>query len=82
MSHQKSVPISGNSIGCEAITNKLTEVSRIAESLDHVLRDTQHGLELIDSNSSSSEKKMENSSINIEVISFSSFPVLFQLKLI
>lgn len=68
MSHQKPVPISANSIGCEAITNKLTEVSRIAESLDHVLRDTQHGLELIDTNSSSSEKKMESSSTNIEVI--------------
>lgn len=36
---------SSNSIACEAITSKLTEVSKIAESLDFILRDLQEALD-------------------------------------
>lgn len=37
--------VSSNGIACEAITAKLTEVSRIAESLDVILKELQETLD-------------------------------------
>lgn len=61
------IPPSGNIIACDAITEKLGDVSRVAESLDNVLRDTQHGLEVVETNSSSSDKKSDCHNSVLEV---------------
>ena len=37
-----------NTIACDAISEKLIEVSRVAESLDGILHDTQDGLDIFE----------------------------------
>uniref|UniRef100_A0A1B0CIV5 Putative sec14 domain and spectrin repeat-containing protein 1 n=1 Tax=Lutzomyia longipalpis TaxID=7200 RepID=A0A1B0CIV5_LUTLO len=53
-----TVMASDNAIACEAISEKLNTVATVAEALDGVLRDTQHGLEVIET--TVAEKKGEN----------------------
>lgn len=52
-------PTSGNYIACESITNKLTDVAKVAESLDTILKDLQNCLDLEEPCSSSEEKKSD-----------------------
>ncbi len=58
-----------NSMACESIAEKLSEVSGIAESLDNLLRDMQEDLDLIDSDITGSpllgnESERKSSSAN------------------
>lgn len=52
-------PTSGNYIACEAITNKLADVAKVAESLDAILKDLQNCLDAEEPCSSSEEKKSD-----------------------
>lgn len=52
-------PTSGNFIACESITNKLTDVAKVAESLDAILKDLQNCLDIEEPCSSSEEKKSD-----------------------
>lgn len=52
-------PTSGNFIACESITNKLTDVAKVAESLDQILKDLQNCLDIEEPCSSSEEKKSD-----------------------
>lgn len=52
-------PTSGNYIACESITNKLTDVAKVAESLDAILKDLQNCLDIEEPCSSSEEKKSD-----------------------
>lgn len=52
-------PTSGNYIACESITNKLTDVAKVAESLDVILKDLQNCLDVEEPCSSSEEKKSD-----------------------
>lgn len=54
-------PTSSNAIACDAITSKLTEVSKIAESLDCILKELQQCLDAEESSISSDGKKFERS---------------------
>lgn len=56
--NNRVVMATDNVIACEAISEKLNTVASVAEALDNVLRDTQHGLEVIET--TTSEKKCEN----------------------
>ncbi|XP_059614887.1 SEC14 domain and spectrin repeat-containing protein 1-B [Phlebotomus argentipes] len=56
--NNRVVMASDNVIACEAISEKLNTVATVAEALDNVLRDTQHGLEVIET--TTTEKKSEN----------------------
>lgn len=67
-----------NTIACEAIVEKLSDVSRVAESLDNVLRGTQTSLDAVDSNNNTSAcasgspvrkiSSNNNSDVNINTI--------------
>lgn len=49
---------SDNSIACEAISTRMAEVIRVAESLDAALKETQRDLDLsFDSTDSEAERK-------------------------
>lgn len=52
-------PTAGNFIACESITNKLTDVAKVAESLDAILKDLQNCLDIEEPCSSSEEKKSD-----------------------
>lgn len=52
-------PTSGNYIACESITNKLTDVAKVAESLDAILKDLQTCIDIEEPCSSSEEKKSD-----------------------
>ncbi|GAB0100258.1 SEC14 domain and spectrin repeat-containing protein 1 [Sergentomyia squamirostris] len=56
--NNRIVMASNNVIACEAISEKLNMVASVAEALDNVLRDTHHGLEVIET--TTAEKKGEN----------------------
>lgn len=57
-------PTSGNFIACESITNKLTEVAKVAESLDAILKDLQNCLDIEEPCSSSEENKKSDRTSN------------------
>lgn len=57
-------PTSGNFIACEAITNKLTDVAKVAESLDTILKDLQNCLDIEEPCSSSEENKKSDRTSN------------------
>lgn len=52
-------PTGGNFIACESITNKLSDVAKVAESLDAILKDLQNCLDIEEPCSSSEEKKSD-----------------------
>ncbi|XP_037935273.1 SEC14 domain and spectrin repeat-containing protein 1-B [Teleopsis dalmanni] len=52
-------PTANNEIGCKAISQKLTDIAEVAESLDAVIRDIQNDSDVLDINSNSSERKLE-----------------------
>lgn len=56
--NNNTVMATDNAIACEAISEKLNTVATVAEALDSVLRDTQHGLEVIET--TVAEKKGDN----------------------
>lgn len=56
--------IESNIIAANAITGKLNEVSKIAESLDDALRETQTILELDNARTDSLERKTDGNSID------------------
>lgn len=53
-------PIDNNGLACNAITNKLTDIAEIAESLDAVIRDVQENVQTVEveSNPSPGHKKL------------------------
>lgn len=78
-----------NTMACESIAEKLSEVSSIAESLDNLLRDTQEGLDLFENDitgspilPSDSERK-SSSANNSDVCVSKNFPnsiTVFKIK--
>lgn len=61
IANQITAAPSSNFIACDAITSKLTEVSKIAESLDFILKDLQQCIDHEESSISSDGKKFERS---------------------
>ncbi|XP_065360141.1 uncharacterized protein LOC135954022 [Calliphora vicina] len=53
-------PIDNNGLACNAITNKLSDIAEVAESLDAVIRDVQENVQTVEveSNPSPSDKKL------------------------
>lgn len=58
--------LESNLIAANAITGKLNEVSKIAESLDVALRETQTILELDSTRRDSLDRKMDGTNISID----------------
>lgn len=55
---------SGNFIACDAISSKLTEVSKIAESLDFILKELQDCLDAEEESSTASTEKRRVTVVN------------------
>lgn len=53
--HNNVVPTADNSIACESISEKLLDVTRIAENLDRAIKETQNDLELHNTDSSETD---------------------------
>lgn len=53
-------PINNNGLACNAITNKLSDIAEVAESLDAVIRDVQENVQLVEVelNACPSQKKL------------------------
>lgn len=56
--------LSGNFIACDAISSKLTEVSKIAESLDFILKELQDCLDAEEESSTVSTEKRRVTVVN------------------
>lgn len=77
--------LESNLIAANAITGKLNEVSKIAESLDVALRETQTILELDSTRRDSLDRKMDGTNTSIDSrgsidVSFLQLNCLIQLK--
>lgn len=69
---KKEVPLPENSIACEAISNKLTNITKLAESVDCAFRNTQLGFDKVDIEPKTSDElaTVEVSGIKIIITSF------------
>ena len=71
-------PIDNNGLACTSITNKLTDIAEVAESLDAVIREVQENVQSVEleSNPSPSDKKMGTLRSTSSEVSFDYFLVL------